>query len=472
MDKKKTVFTAAVQLPGNKTEEIILEDHLTVGTASDCNIRTALLNLPGDKHGLVEKKGSSYILRIPSGTDGAITIGKTTLPISDLIEFDLLPKDGSCYLFKLPGDQDCRIDIGGLSFSFKRKEILVPKKPKEKRVKLPREFKRHLISKEDYVFIGILIVSALIHFLTADYLGDIEVKKQPPREAIKKIAPRFAKLILKPPKKVVQKKVVVENEAKTEKTREEKKEKKEVKKKKMEVKRAEKKKAPKKLSSKKAAIAKRARRKKSVLSKGLLGVITSKAMPDITAGNKLFSEANNLPKSVRKTSSRKNIYSLLSSFNGYNKTDKAADDSDFSDLIDETSGSTVEKRTISDIMSEKKKIDLKGVKRKKKKVAYDSVKPERKESEVYRTLRRYVGGLKYLYNNALKKDASLKGKIVVRITIQEEGRVKEAIMISSTLGSNKLEKRIIKRIHKWRFEEIKGSDDYTINYTFDFAPVG
>lgn len=472
MNKKKIVFTATIQSPGNKTEEIVLENSLTVGTAPDCNITTSLFNFPGDKHSLVEKKASSYILRIPSGIDGSITIGKSTLTISGIIEFGFLPKDGQCHLFKLPAGQDCHLKIDGLTLSFARKEIIIPEKPKKKVIKLPREFKRHLISKEDYLFIGILIVSALIHFVTADYLGNIEVKKQPPHEAIKKIAPRFAKLILKPTKKkVVKKKVVVEKEAETEKPPEEKKEAKE-KKKEEPVKKIKEKTPKKKLSPKKEAIAKRARKKKSVMSKGLLGVIRSKAMPDILAGNRLFSEVNNLPKSARRTSSRKNIDNLLSSFKGYDKTDKGVYDSDLSDLIDETPEHSGETRTVSDIISEKKKIVIEGVKRKKKKVDYGSVKPEREESEVYRTLRRYVGGLKYLYNNALKKDASLKGKIVVKFTIQADGRVKEAIMVSSTLDSKKLEKRIIKRIHKWRFVEIKGSDDYTINYTFDFAPVG
>ncbi|MFQ5901177.1 MAG: TonB family protein, partial [Thermodesulfobacteriota bacterium] len=96
----------------------------------------------------------------------------------------------------------------------------------------------------------------------------------------------------------------------------------------------------------------------------------------------------------------------------------------------------------------------------------------RGESEVYKTVVAYVGGLKYLYNNALRKAPSLKGKITVRMAIAANGRVTKAEIISSTLDSPELEEAIINRIYRWRFPELKNGEDYTIPYTFDFAPGG
>jgi len=40
------------------------------------------------------------------------------------------------------------------------------------------------------------------------------------------------------------------------------------------------------------------------------------------------------------------------------------------------------------------------------------------------------------------------------------------------LKDNDLKDAILKRIYRWRFDELKNAEEYTIDYTFDFAPVG
>jgi len=72
----------------------------------------------------------------------------------------------------------------------------------------------------------------------------------------------------------------------------------------------------------------------------------------------------------------------------------------------------------------------------------------------------------------LRKNPSLKGKITVKIVVSPDGKVVKAEVISSTLGFLELEEAIINRIYRWRFSEMKGVEDFTIDYTFDFAPVG
>ena len=95
----------------------------------------------------------------------------------------------------------------------------------------------------------------------------------------------------------------------------------------------------------------------------------------------------------------------------------------------------------------------------------------RAEEEVYRTIRSYMGGLKYIYNNALRTNQSLKGKISVKLTIAASGRVTVAEMMSSTLDSQELRDALVDRINKWKFTELRDVEDFTITYTFDFAPV-
>ncbi len=126
-------------------------------------------------------------------------------------------------------------------------------------------------------------------------------------------------------------------------------------------------------------------------------------------------------------------------------------------MAEETLKETKGRETLKD------NVDKKG-----RKVASAKV---RAEEEVYRTIRSYMGGLKYIYNNALRTNQSLKGKISVKITIAPSGRVTTAEMVSSTLDSQELREALVERINKWKFTELKNVEDFTITYTFDFAPV-
>ena len=53
-----------------------------------------------------------------------------------------------------------------------------------------------------------------------------------------------------------------------------------------------------------------------------------------------------------------------------------------------------------------------------------------------------------------------------------DGGFSKLEMLSSTLGHPPLKKSILKRIGLWKFKKIAGAEDFTITYTFDFAPVG
>ncbi|MBI5826827.1 MAG: TonB family protein, partial [Deltaproteobacteria bacterium] len=67
---------------------------------------------------------------------------------------------------------------------------------------------------------------------------------------------------------------------------------------------------------------------------------------------------------------------------------------------------------------------------------------------------------------------TMRGKVTARITITPEGKVRKAEIINSTLNSPELEEQIAARIYLWKFPDASGSEDFTIEYTFDFAPVG
>jgi TonB family protein len=80
---------------------------------------------------------------------------------------------------------------------------------------------------------------------------------------------------------------------------------------------------------------------------------------------------------------------------------------------------------------------------------------------VYRTnasllavIQRYAAGIQYCYGNELKRDPSLRGKLVVAITVDAAGRVTAADVIQDTVGSPALATCALSQIRDWRFPAI------------------
>ena len=476
---KKKIFFASVHSPDRAPEEIIIDKRLTIGEAQECNIRASIPGVQGKQHSLIERHRSDYILYIPQNADGTITIGTSTLPIKGIIRFGLLKKKGGSYLFTLPDNNTCIVNIGNISLTFGYKEIIIPSKPKIEAVKLDRSLKRPLIAREDYSFLLILSLSAIIQFTTAGYLSTLEIKKKDPLQSIKDMPHRFARLILQPPKKEVIKKPQAAPTPDEEKKEEEKKEPekhKEAEKKEEEKKELEKPRdAEKKKEEEVASITQpqplitREQIREKVKSRGLLGLITAKSMPVNIPDSAIFHNIDDRMKGVKERRAGRRVEDILASLDI--KDSKSMEDDISGDIGGITQG-TAGPRDIGEIVKEKKNVQIEETAKGEAMQATIAAAGKRNESEVYRVIQSYIGGLKYLYNNALKKDPSLRGKVTVRLVIAIDGKIKEAGLMSSTLNAPELEEAIINRVYKWRFTEMQEGEEFITNYTFDFTPVG
>ena len=74
-----------------------------------------------------------------------------------------------------------------------------------------------------------------------------------------------------------------------------------------------------------------------------------------------------------------------------------------------------------------------------------------------------------IYNRARRKNSSLKGKIVLAITIAPAGNVVKVKVISSELGDKKLENRLLSRIKLFKFGAQK-VEQVTVTYPIEFLP--
>lgn len=93
----------------------------------------------------------------------------------------------------------------------------------------------------------------------------------------------------------------------------------------------------------------------------------------------------------------------------------------------------------------------------------------RSEEEIRKIMEQHKGAIYSIYNRALRQNAALQGKMVVKIVIDPNGRIVEASLVSSELGDADLESRILSRIKLITFPA-SNVIRTTINQTFDFLP--
>ena len=454
----KKAFFVTVQNPGAPGAEMVLDgslgvapEKLIVGSSPACDLAARI----PDKHRLLKKTmWGGYRLRIPAGADGSITVRGATLPIKGLMESGLLKKDGDSFLYNLPRDLSCAIDINGSSFVFGLKEIPHVEKATAAHAKMARYLTSPLFNKEDYQFFVILIITAALNAAMIAYLSTVQIKKKDAREAIRAMPRRFARLILQP-KAAAPAKIVARQAGKKEEPKEEKPEKKNETKKEAVRQRAEEKAPAHPRQTDQGAV------RGAVASKGLLAVITAKAKP-LSFNDNVFKEIETAADNVKRPDIQSSGVEGISSGGVFEKVEQVSRNITASAPA---SGS----RAGAEILSEKKNTVITSLKKEKKEGA---TVVKRDEAGVYKTVMAYSGGLKYVYNNALRKTPTLRGKVTARITISPDGKVKKAEIVNSTLNAPDLDEQIAARIYLWKFPDAAGSEDFTIEYTFDFAPVG
>jgi periplasmic protein TonB len=93
----------------------------------------------------------------------------------------------------------------------------------------------------------------------------------------------------------------------------------------------------------------------------------------------------------------------------------------------------------------------------------------RDRSEISRVMDQHKGAIYQIYNKALRQNATLQGKMVVKIVIDPNGKIVEATIVSSELKDAELESAILRRIRMISFPA-SSVIRTTVNQTFDFLP--
>ena len=99
-----------------------------------------------------------------------------------------------------------------------------------------------------------------------------------------------------------------------------------------------------------------------------------------------------------------------------------------------------------------------------------SGKASRSREEIELVFDKNKGSIFALYNRALRRDPSLEGKLVLRLTIAPNGQVTACEIVSSELGDVELEQKLVQRVKLFRFEA-RDVEPITTTKPIDFFPA-
>ncbi len=95
----------------------------------------------------------------------------------------------------------------------------------------------------------------------------------------------------------------------------------------------------------------------------------------------------------------------------------------------------------------------------------------RTDEEIQIVFDRHKAALYRLYNRALRKNPTLKGQIVLRMTIEPDGSVSMCEVKSTDMKAPKLAQQVVARVKTFDFGAKEGIPAVTIVYPIDFLPA-
>ncbi len=97
--------------------------------------------------------------------------------------------------------------------------------------------------------------------------------------------------------------------------------------------------------------------------------------------------------------------------------------------------------------------------------------PARTDEEIQIVFDRHKASFYRLYNRELRNDPSLKGQMVLRLTIEPDGSVSMCALHSSDMNAPDLASQVVNRVKTINFGAKEGVQAITIVYPIDFLPA-
>ncbi len=422
---------------GKIVEERLLKrrEDVTVGRDAKSTIVVPASDLP--PHSTVfEHRGGQYSLVFTAQMDGRVRVGDADVDFASLRARNLAHARGDQFVFPLTEAARGKVSLGEVTLLFQ----FVAPPPEPQRAPLPANLQGNPFSGLDGVFAGILGGSLLAHTVLALFII-LSPAPVEPELKLEELPDRFARVMIPPPKAEEPKPVEVTDSG------------------------TEQKETPKSDASKadvKPAAGPKSRDEivKNVQSKGLLKVLGSAG-----AGGGAFADV------LGSGTGSADIAQALAGAGGVGIATEASLGSG-----GPRGGASGNVAGIGDLgtkgggnvdLGQKREVAVTGRVR--------DAAPEVETGEVDRNaLARYVKDrLKAItgcYERELKRNPTLKGRVVVRFTITSAGRASAVEIEENGLGDDGVAACIRTIVRGWNFP-FKPDDDVTVSYPFVFSPA-
>jgi hypothetical protein len=104
-------------------------------------------------------------------------------------------------------------------------------------------------------------------------------------------------------------------------------------------------------------------------------------------------------------------------------------------------------------------------------LARNGLGPARTDEEIQIVFDRYKSSFYRLYNRELRNDPTLRGQMVLRLTIEPDGSVSMCVLQSSDMKAPDLASQVVGRVREINFGAKEGVQALTIVYPIDFLPA-
>lgn len=92
--------------------------------------------------------------------------------------------------------------------------------------------------------------------------------------------------------------------------------------------------------------------------------------------------------------------------------------------------------------------------------------------QIIAVINRHRGEITYCYEQALKQDPSVRGKVAIKFVINPNGRVARANIAESSANHSRLESCMVARLRTWQFPKPVGSVNVDVLYPFHLTKLG
>jgi len=429
---------------GRIVEERVIRSRVpvTIGTSPRNTFVVPQSNLP-ESFALFTLHGDQYFLTFEEGMQGRVQGDHGTADFGALLSQGVAQRQGSRYVVPLREDQHGKVLLGEVTLLW---QFVVPP-PEAPRPVLPEAARGNRFRSMDRLFVAVLVVSLVLHISAY-----VALARTPSREEVtlEEIPDRFARLLIpekkpEPPRKI-EKKVEAVAEARKEEKKEEKK-------------------GGGDDAGKGAATkaARAAQVQKAVQSKGILRVLGALgpgtgggAVADVFGSGGGYGDVASALSGAggvavatdpgmgggRKGGGRGGSASIGNLATGGGGGGKVG------------YGQKSEARVSGSVAAEDAEIDSADI----------------DQAKLGAFIRARLAAIKACYENQLKRNPNLKGKIRVRFVVLETGGLAELSVVENTLGSAETASCIMGTMRSWR-TPFRPSGTVTVEHSFVFNPA-